>query len=93
MQQEYKFYLGLTTKDGQAVDKQKAIDYFASYFDGFNVIESTGYWKGTPEACLIFMVLVDRDVSYIAAGMAESFNQESVLVTSQAINAEFVTTN
>jgi len=53
-------------------------------FDGFNVVDSTGYYKGTPERSKIVTVIVGKkDIAKakaLARSYATQFHQDSVML-------------
>lgn len=65
-------------------------------FDGFTVIESTGYWRGQREISLIIEILdtglvnVAERIEFIAEKIKKINDQESVLVTKHEIEELFV---
>lgn len=83
-----RIFFGLSLPNGGAVSlydwqlfQQEKI---AKAFEGFNVVDSTGYYKGKPERSKIVTVIVEeKDVQKaknLAALYAEQFHQESVMV-------------
>ncbi len=65
-------------------NKQDVLDMVAEVFDGFTVIEATGYWKGKREKSLIIEIDTPadraRDVLGLAARIRDYNAQEAVLV-------------
>jgi len=103
---KYVFYVGLVTKEGQAIDKDFAIKTISASLaafgiDGFSAQEITGFYKGVEEKSLVVTVF---DASKEACGEVNAFYpyliaedfvkglfQESVLVeTVQNVKAELV---
>ena len=69
----------------------------ANQLVGFNVVESTGYYKGLPERSKVVTVIVFKNdketmnkIKAIAQDYAKRFGQESVLVVTTDAEAIFV---
>jgi len=88
---KYVFYVGLVTKEGQAIDKDFAIKTISASLaafgiDGFSVQEITGFYKGMEEKSLAVTVFEAFDenrgcfAGLIAKDLAKGLFQESVLV-------------
>jgi hypothetical protein len=71
-------------------NREKVEAIVGTYFDGFTVIEATGYWKGTKEKSLVIEIWTDdnarSDINVVAKRIKEVNNQEAVLV--QAFQCE-----
>ena len=50
----FKFYVGLTTKDGRQLYEDFVINQVAKLSDNFTVIKAIGYFSGTRESSLVF---------------------------------------
>ena len=74
-------------------ERLKAETIMAAHFDGFTMIATRGYWKGTPEDSVCFEVLTDdgAKVQKAAEEIRAVLDQEAVLVTREATVATFVT--
>ena len=83
-----RLFFGLSMPDGGAVslnDWQKfERGTIAKTFDGFNVVSSTGYYKGKAERSKIVTLIVEeKDVGkakHLAKLYATRFKQESVMM-------------
>ncbi|MCP3898467.1 MAG: DUF3574 domain-containing protein [Desulfobacteraceae bacterium] len=83
-----RIFFGLSLPNGGAVslnDWQRfQQEKIATTFEGFNVVDSTGYYKGKPERSKIVTVIVDekgtQKAKDIAALYAKMFQQESVMI-------------
>jgi len=81
-----QLYFGLS-KPGGGVSVQEWRQFqkevIDKRFDGYNIVDSLGYWKGNPERSKIFtIVLPEKDVGKtkeIAKEYAIRFNQQSIL--------------
>lgn len=83
-----RLYFGMSLPTGGAVSLadwnvfQK--DYISQYFDGFNVVDSVGYYKGQPERSKIVTVIVKSEdipkAKTLASIYAEKFKQDSVML-------------
>jgi uncharacterized membrane-anchored protein YitT (DUF2179 family) len=68
------------------------------YYKGYTLIKATGYWKGEKENSLIVEILLNesgtnlnRDNLQKIADEIKRFNdQQTVLITCQNINTEFI---
>ena len=53
-------------------------------FEGFNIVDSTGYYKGKPERSKVVTVIVEKKnipkAKELAKSYAKQFQQESVMV-------------
>lgn len=65
--------------------RQTAIDIMATTFDGFTVIDATGYWKGTREESIILEVYAADDARAQVYAVAEEIRranaQQAVIVS------------
>ena len=62
-------------------------------FDGFSVIEQTGYWKGKRESSLCIEIVTDvtiRPIQYICQQICQHNEQESVLLQELDCNVWFI---
>ena len=86
-----KFYCGQNNKT-KKVEKSKIQKIVSKHFDGFSLIESTGFYKGLREKSVIVEVLTDKKLSDLLSIKEElrlSLAQESVLMTSESTNSYF----
>ena len=71
---------GVSLNDWQAFEQRE----IANVFDGFNVVDSTGYYKGKAERSKIVTVIVDSaglaKAKSLARRYAKRFEQESVMI-------------
>ncbi len=71
---------GVSLKEWQAFEQQE----IAKTFDGFNVVDSLGYYKGEPERSKILTLILKPDempkVKQLAASYAKQFHQDSVMM-------------
>lgn len=98
---EWRFYLGLKTKDGADVNREKYRIAAAAALgnlglNGFTTYETQGYWEGVPEPSMVLEVIDgSARLGYMQAeGLAELLrhqgNQNVVLVTRREMNLGFV---
>ena len=96
-----RMFLGLSFPNGGGVSLQQWQEWertvLAKQLVGFNVVESTGYYKGLPERSKVVTVIVFKDdketmnkIKAIAQDYAKRFGQESVLVVTTDAEAIFV---
>jgi len=59
-------------------------DQISRTFDGYNIVDSTGYYKGKPERSKIATFIIDKKempkVKKLAKSYARQFHQESVML-------------
>ena len=71
---------GVSLKQWQAFQK----NVLGATFEGFNVVDSTGYYKGEPERSKIVTLVVNQsdmeNVKKVASLYATQFNQDSVMM-------------
>jgi len=71
---------GVSLKQWQAFEQQE----IPKYFDGFNVVDSVGYYKGVPERSKVVTVVVTQveviKAKQLAKVYAKRFKQESVMM-------------
>jgi len=87
MEMRYQLY----TED---VNRDQTICHVSRYMRGFNVTQATGYYNGGREPALVIEILAPDTqanvIRFLAKTIGQRNNQECVLVTSEAIRAEFV---
>lgn len=88
-----QLYFGLSVPEGKSVTpkqwNQFVADSIAKRFDGFNVVDSLGYWKGKPENSKIVTIILKEDqvhqAEVIAKEYAKLFHQDSVMLVQSSI--------
>lgn len=83
-----RMFFGLSMPDGGAVSLEKWNSFeqeeITKVFDGFNVVDSIGYYKGKPERSKIVTIIVkQKDIKKakeLAALYSKEFKQESVMM-------------
>ncbi|WP_165385871.1 DUF3574 domain-containing protein [Vibrio vulnificus] len=95
-----QLYFGLSIPGGGLVTSAQW-DSFVSEsivpnFDGFNIIDSLGYWKGQPEnSKIVTVILESNEVSKaetIARNYATLYHQDSVMLVRLPVDSwEFIT--
>jgi len=83
-----RMFFGLSIPSGGAISLEEwqsfQQDEIAKAFDGFNVVDSVGYYKGKPERSKIVTVIVgQKDIEKakeLAALYSKRFKQKSVMV-------------
>ncbi len=83
-----KLYFGLSLPTGNAVslhDWQKfEKNKIATTFDGFNIVSSTGYYKGKQEQSKVVTIIMEKNdipkAKKLAKVFAKQFHQESVMI-------------
>ena len=97
-----RMFFGLSFPNGSGVSLQQWQEWedtvLAEQLTGFNVVDSTGYYKGQPERSKVVTVIVfegDKEtmnkIKAIAIDYAKRFGQESVLVVTTEAEATFIT--
>ncbi len=96
----FRMYFGRNIGDDSRVTLP-AVESFlqthiAPVFSGFTVYDGIGYWEGKPEDCFIVEIIHESNaasqcsIAKICEAYKEQFDQESVLVTRQPVDMEFV---
>jgi hypothetical protein len=96
-----RMFLGLSFPKGGGVSLQQWQEWertvLAKQLEVFNIVETTGYYKGQPERSKVVTVIVfkgDKEtmnkIKAIAQDYAKRFGQESVLVVTTEAEAIFV---
>jgi len=88
-----RMFFGLSLPGGGAVSLNEWQEFerekIAKTFEGFNVVDSTGYYKGKPERSKIVTVIVDENgiekAHELARLYAKEFQQDSVMVVKAAV--------
>lgn len=83
-----RIFFGLSLPGGGAVSLNDwqvfERENLSKAFDGFNVVDSTGYYQGKPERSKIVTVIVDKKgiqkAKKLAKIYAKQFQQESVMI-------------
>jgi len=83
-----RMFFGLSLPGGGAVSMAEWQNFqqndIASTFDGFNVVDSTGYYKGVSERSKIVTIIVQSEdipkAKALASRYARKFNQDSVMM-------------
>ena len=81
-------FFGLSVPSGGSVSLQEwqafQQDEIAKVFEGFNVVDSVGYYKGKPERSKIVTVIIkSKDLpkaKALASLYAKTFKQDSVMI-------------
>lgn len=90
-----RLFFGLSLPEGGAVSLADWVsfqeNYIAKYFDGFNVVDAVGFYKGKPERSkVVTIILESKDVpkaKALASEYAKIFKQESVMVVTVPVQA------
>jgi len=94
-----QLFFGLSIPDGEKITLQQWDDFVANNiakrFDGFNIVDSEGYWKGKPERSKIVTIIAKSEevskAESIAHDYATMYHQDSVMLVKKPINKwEFV---
>ena len=83
-----RMFFGLSLPNGGAVSLADWDDFqnttLVEAFEGFNVVDSTGFYKGKPERSKVVTLIVsEQDIAKaknVAAAYAKRFKQDSVMV-------------
>ncbi len=94
-----RLFFGLSLPNGGAVSLEDWLVFereeIPKYFDGFNVVDSVGYYKGKPERSKIVTFIVKAaevpKAKALAKKYAQQFHQDSVmLVKVPVLEWEFI---
>lgn len=83
-----QLFFGLSIPGGGAVSLVEWEDFrdkqIATAFEGFNVMDTVGFYKGAPERSKVLTILLAEDEMHkaveLAASFAARFHQESVMM-------------
>ncbi|MDK1310912.1 DUF3574 domain-containing protein [Pseudoalteromonas ardens] len=83
-----RLFFGLSLPDGGGVSLEQWQAFqngeIVKTFDGFNVVDSVGYYKGKPERSKVVTVIVDeqgvKKAKTLASLYAKKFKQDSVMI-------------
>ena len=70
------------------------LEFINRFFEGYTVLEGTGYWRGQAETCLIIEIITSYHhhdkIMAIAEWIQKHNNQDSVAITTQNIEIKTV---
>lgn len=101
-QVEFKLSIGLTTKAGDLLDPEAALDVVSALLraagvDGFAALPGVGVWRGAQERCFTVTWIQDAPrgpalalARFLAAEIATVLDQECVLAQCHEVQFEFV---
>ena len=83
-----RLFFGLSLPDGNAVSlydwEQFKTEEIARSFEGYNIVDSTGFYEGKPEQSKIVTLVVKKEeipkVKALAKSYAKQFHQDSVMM-------------
>lgn len=90
---QLRLFFGLSRSNGHGVSLEEWQTFekesLAKAFSGFNVVNSTGYYKGKPEACKIVTLICGEEeiqkAKTLAGQYTKTFDQESVMMVKGAV--------
>ena len=89
----FKLYLGHNNETKKAYKKSLVSQMVSLFFKGFTLQEVSGYYEGKSEETYLIEIIAQPEevqkIYLLKQALKERFNQESVLLTSQAENGEF----
>ena len=85
---QVRLFFGLSLPEGGGVSLQEWEEFeeeeLSEAFEGFTVVDATGYYEGDPERSKVVLLIVEEEelpaVEELARSYAERFNQDSVMV-------------
>lgn len=87
------FYIGSNNKTGE-LEKQKAIDILSSYYEGMNISELVGVWKGIQEKSLLVSIVCESvDYTLIKTAckkLNSELDQQAIMIEVLNSNALFI---
>ncbi|MCA3903603.1 DUF3574 domain-containing protein [Vibrio vulnificus] len=95
----YKLYFGLSKPGGGAVSSKEWEQFqnetITKYFDGFNVADTVGFYKGESETSKVVTIISNQPELYNIRSLAKEYNskfkQESVMMIQQELyDFEFI---
>ncbi|USD66145.1 DUF3574 domain-containing protein [Vibrio sp. SCSIO 43136] len=96
---QVQLYFGLSIPAGGVVTSQQwqnfVVDTIEPQFDGFNIVDSVGYWKAEPEDSKIVTIILNAQdlhkAEAIAQVYAKRFDQDSVMLVKTGVEQwEFI---
>jgi hypothetical protein len=76
------------------LNRKKIEKLVSSYFDGFTILESVGYWKGKREKAVIIRILSGAEdsakVKALALKIKKQNKQQSVIIVKKNTDVNFV---
>lgn len=88
------FYIGSNNETGE-LEKDKAISILCSYYEGMNISELVGVWRGVREQSLLVSVVCETvDYTLIKTACKKlnlELNQQAIMVEVLDSNALFIT--
>jgi hypothetical protein len=87
------FYIGSNNKT-KILEKEKAIKILANSYEGMNISELIGYWKGSQEKTLLISIVCDNVDYTLLKNTAKKINkdldQDAVMVEILDSNTIFI---
>ena len=85
---QVRLFFGLSLPEGGGVSLQEWEEFekeeLSGAFEGFNVVDATGYYEGVPERSKVVLLIVEEEqlpaVEELARRYARRFNQDSVML-------------
>ncbi len=89
-----RLFFGLSVPNGGAVSLSDWEEFerkqISQYFEGYNIVDSTGFYKGEPERSKIATFIVLKTdipkIKELASAYAKQFQQESVMMVSVPVS-------
>jgi hypothetical protein len=87
----YKLYVG-SNNTTKKLEKKRAVNIAASYFEGFSVSELAGYWQGKAEKTLLIEIETIEKSKIIALSkkLARELQQQAIGVVETSQKMEFI---
>ena len=87
------FYIGANNKTN-VLEKDKAISILSKTYEGMNVSELVGVWKGTKESSLLVSVVCEvvdySQVKQVCKELNKELDQQAIMVEVLESNALFI---
>lgn len=91
---QIQLFFGLSLPEGGSVSLQEWQTFereeLANTFEGFNVIDSVGYYQGVPERSKVVTLIIEDEqfpyVESLAKRYAEVFEQDSVMLVRTVVD-------
>lgn len=83
------YYIGSNNKTG-VCEKQKALDILSSAYEGMNVSDIIGYWKGQQEKSILVSIMTETVDYTLIRTVCKKLNTE---LDQQAIMVEVLDSN
>ena len=87
------YYIGSNNTTGQ-LETEKALAILSKHYEGMNVSELIGYWKGKAEKSLLISIVAEKAdytlIKTVCKQLNTTLNQQAIMVEVLNSNAIFI---